>query len=166
MVWVLPPSVTVKFKNFNFIHASIVPSADCSVEVYKIWSLLYIRFWVIFMTLTSWNHKRFNFIVEYLYFCVSLSFSSLYQGFFRRSIQKNMVYTCHRDKNCQINKVTRNRCQYCRLQKCFEVGMSKEGKAQSSYTSPTILFSVHKQLYEFTSLWLCEQFSQKMSWHK
>jgi len=38
-----------------------------------------------------------------------------------------MVYTCHRDKNCIINKVTRNRCQYCRLQKCFEVGMSKEG---------------------------------------
>eukprot|EP00064_Thunnus_orientalis_P005412 superscaffoldBa00000531_g5426 len=48
------------------------------------------------------------------------------QGFFRRSIQKNMVYTCHRDKNCIINKVTRNRCQYCRLQKCFSVGMSKE----------------------------------------
>ena len=56
--------------------------------------------------------------------------SSLYpfltQGFFRRSIQKNMVYTCHREKNCIINKVTRNRCQYCRLQKCLEVGMSKE----------------------------------------
>ncbi|CAM9940295.1 unnamed protein product [Bubo scandiacus] len=48
------------------------------------------------------------------------------KGFFRRSIQKSMVYTCHRDKNCQINKVTRNRCQFCRLQKCFEVGMSKE----------------------------------------
>ncbi|XP_069051186.1 retinoic acid receptor beta isoform X3 [Lepisosteus oculatus] len=37
-----------------------------------------------------------------------------------------MVYTCHREKNCVINKVTRNRCQYCRLQRCFEVGMSKE----------------------------------------
>ncbi|XP_062388301.1 retinoic acid receptor alpha-B isoform X3 [Sardina pilchardus] len=48
------------------------------------------------------------------------------KGFFRRSIQKNMVYTCHREKSCIINKVTRNRCQYCRLQKCFEVGMSKE----------------------------------------
>lgn len=58
----------------------------------------------------------------------ALSFPML-QGFFRRSIQKNMVYTCHRDKNCQINKVTRNRCQYCRLQKCFEVGMSKEGES-------------------------------------
>ncbi|RLV73164.1 hypothetical protein DV515_00017188 [Chloebia gouldiae] len=48
------------------------------------------------------------------------------RGFFRRSIQKNMVYTCHRERNCQIDKVTRNRCQFCRLQKCFQVGMSKE----------------------------------------
>lgn len=50
------------------------------------------------------------------------------QGFFRRSVQKNMVYTCHRDRNCIINKITRNRCQYCRLQRCFAVGMSKECK--------------------------------------
>merc|ERR1712050_553138 len=35
------------------------------------------------------------------------------KGFFRRSVQKNMQYTCHKDKNCIINKVTRNRCQYC-----------------------------------------------------
>ncbi|XP_076006700.1 retinoic acid receptor beta-like [Genypterus blacodes] len=48
------------------------------------------------------------------------------KGFFRRSVQKNMAYTCHRDKNCIINKITRNRCQYCRLQRCFAVGMSKE----------------------------------------
>ncbi|XP_078701348.1 retinoic acid receptor alpha-like isoform X2 [Branchiostoma floridae x Branchiostoma belcheri] len=48
------------------------------------------------------------------------------KGFFRRSIQKNMQYVCHRDKNCVINKVTRNRCQFCRLKKCFDVGMSKE----------------------------------------
>lgn len=48
------------------------------------------------------------------------------KGFFRRSVQKNMQYTCHKDKNCTINKVTRNRCQYCRLQKCLATGMSKE----------------------------------------
>ncbi|XP_061812449.1 retinoic acid receptor beta-like isoform X1 [Nerophis lumbriciformis] len=48
------------------------------------------------------------------------------KGFFRRSVQKKMAYTCHRDEKCVINKVTRNRCQYCRLQRCFAVGMSKE----------------------------------------
>uniref|UniRef100_A0A674C8X3 Retinoic acid receptor beta n=1 Tax=Salmo trutta TaxID=8032 RepID=A0A674C8X3_SALTR len=48
------------------------------------------------------------------------------KGFFRRSVQKDMVYTCHRDNNCIINKITRNRCQYCRLQRCFAAGMSKE----------------------------------------
>ncbi|CAF3367127.1 unnamed protein product [Rotaria socialis] len=48
------------------------------------------------------------------------------KGFFRRSVQKNMTYQCHKDQNCEINKMTRNRCQYCRFQKCFSVGMSKE----------------------------------------
>lgn len=48
------------------------------------------------------------------------------KGFFRRSVQKNMQYTCHKETTCVINKATRNRCQYCRLQKCFLVGMSKE----------------------------------------
>ncbi|KAJ8273858.1 hypothetical protein GJAV_G00106280 [Gymnothorax javanicus] len=48
------------------------------------------------------------------------------KGFFRRSIQKKVVYTCHRERCCVINKITRNRCQFCRLQKCFAVGMSKE----------------------------------------
>lgn len=48
------------------------------------------------------------------------------KGFFRRSVQKNMQYTCQKDKDCVINRVTRNRCQYCRFTKCFTVGMSKE----------------------------------------
>ncbi|KPP77349.1 retinoic acid receptor beta 1'-like [Scleropages formosus] len=56
------------------------------------------------------------------------------KGFFRRSVQKNMVYTCHRDKNCIINKVTRNRCQHCRLQRCFSVGMCKENKKKKEIT--------------------------------
>ncbi|XP_067093486.1 nuclear receptor subfamily 1 group D member 2-like [Osmerus mordax] len=50
------------------------------------------------------------------------------KGFFRRSVQKNIAFTCHREKNCIINKITRNRCQYCRLQRCFAVGMSKESR--------------------------------------
>ena len=71
----------------------------------------------------------------------------LLQGFFRRSVQKNMQYTCHKDKNCTINKVTRNRCQYCRLQKCFATGMSKEGK-KSKYISCRMALSLWDK--EFT----------------
>lgn len=51
------------------------------------------------------------------------------KGFFRRSVQKSMQYTCQKDRDCVINRVTRNRCQFCRLKKCFDVGMSKEGKS-------------------------------------
>ncbi len=29
--------------------------------------------------------------------------------------------------SCEINVRTRNRCQYCRIQKCVELGMSKDG---------------------------------------
>ncbi|KAL7883811.1 hypothetical protein SRHO_G00014690 [Serrasalmus rhombeus] len=65
------------------------------------------------------------------------------KGFFRRSIQKNMVYTCHRDKNCIINKVTRNRCQYCRLQKCFAVGMSKECECWSRANLLSLVLRSH-----------------------
>ncbi|XP_011484127.1 retinoic acid receptor beta isoform X2 [Oryzias latipes] len=76
------------------------------------------------------------------------------QGFFRRSVQKNMVYTCHRDRNCIINKITRNRCQYCRLQRCFAVGMSKESvrndrskrKAKKEAVKMTIM-----ETYELTA---------------
>jgi len=48
------------------------------------------------------------------------------KGFFRRSIQKKARYSCHRKRKCQISRETRSRCQYCRLQKCLQVGMLKE----------------------------------------
>ena len=36
-------------------------------------------------------------------------------------------YVCLANKNCPIDKRRRNRCQYCRYQKCLAVGMVKEG---------------------------------------
>lgn len=50
------------------------------------------------------------------------------QGFFRRSQQSNAAYSCPRQKNCLIDRTSRNRCQHCRLQKCLAVGMSRDGK--------------------------------------
>lgn len=52
------------------------------------------------------------------------------KGFFRRTVQKNMDYTCHKEKVCPVDRVSRNRCQACRFQKCLEKGMSKESVRQ------------------------------------
>ncbi|XP_042340618.1 nuclear receptor ROR-alpha A-like [Plectropomus leopardus] len=48
------------------------------------------------------------------------------KGFFRRSQQSNAAYSCPRQKNCVIDRTSRNRCQHCRLQKCLAVGMSRD----------------------------------------
>uniref|UniRef100_A0A5S6QEX0 Nuclear receptor domain-containing protein n=1 Tax=Trichuris muris TaxID=70415 RepID=A0A5S6QEX0_TRIMR len=52
------------------------------------------------------------------------------KGFFRRTVQRNLEYVCHRSGTCEINRVTRNRCQYCRFTKCLESGMSKHSVRQ------------------------------------
>lgn len=49
------------------------------------------------------------------------------KGFFKRSVQKNLVYTCKNEGSCVINKFTRNNCQYCRFVKCTQMGMKREG---------------------------------------
>lgn len=46
----------------------------------------------------------------------------------QRTVQKNAKYVCLANKNCPVDKRRRNRCQYCRFQKCLAVGMVKEGE--------------------------------------
>ncbi|XP_027025802.1 nuclear receptor subfamily 2 group F member 6b isoform X1 [Tachysurus fulvidraco] len=48
------------------------------------------------------------------------------KSFFKRSIRRNLSYTCRSNRECQIDQHHRNQCQYCRLKKCFRVGMRKE----------------------------------------
>lgn len=50
------------------------------------------------------------------------------KGFFKRTIRKDLVYTCRDNKDCLIDKRQRNRCQYCRYQKCLAMGMKREGR--------------------------------------
>ncbi|NWQ59507.1 PPARD protein, partial [Neopipo cinnamomea] len=45
------------------------------------------------------------------------------KGFFRRTIRMKLEYEkCER--SCKIQKKNRNKCQYCRFQKCLSLGMS------------------------------------------
>ncbi|XP_054979414.1 retinoic acid receptor RXR-gamma isoform X2 [Sorex araneus] len=48
------------------------------------------------------------------------------KGFFKRTIRKDLGYTCRDNKDCLIDKRQRNRCQYCRYQKCLVMGMKRE----------------------------------------
>ncbi|XP_055942383.1 retinoic acid receptor RXR-alpha-B-like isoform X1 [Argiope bruennichi] len=48
------------------------------------------------------------------------------KGFFKRTVRKDLSYACREDRNCTIDKRQRNRCQYCRYQKCLAMGMKRE----------------------------------------
>ncbi|XP_026545789.1 nuclear receptor subfamily 6 group A member 1, partial [Notechis scutatus] len=48
------------------------------------------------------------------------------KGFFKRSICNRRVYRCSRDKKCIMSRKQRNRCQYCRLLKCLQMGMNRK----------------------------------------
>ncbi|KAK7888881.1 hypothetical protein WMY93_024441 [Mugilogobius chulae] len=48
------------------------------------------------------------------------------KSFFKRSVRRNLNYSCRSNRECQIDQHHRNQCQYCRLKKCFRVGMRKE----------------------------------------
>ncbi|XP_017463420.1 PREDICTED: retinoic acid receptor RXR-alpha-A-like, partial [Rhagoletis zephyria] len=48
------------------------------------------------------------------------------KGFFKRTVRKDLTYVCRDEKRCIVDKRQRNRCQYCRYQKCLEMGMKRE----------------------------------------
>lgn len=50
------------------------------------------------------------------------------RGFFKRSVRRNLMYTCKESRSCVVDVARRNQCQFCRLQKCLEVNMKREGE--------------------------------------
>ncbi|XP_068778668.1 nuclear receptor subfamily 1 group I member 3 isoform X2 [Struthio camelus] len=48
------------------------------------------------------------------------------KGFFRRSINKGIHFSCPFTRSCPVTKAKRRQCQACRLQKCLDVGMRKD----------------------------------------
>jgi hypothetical protein len=66
--------------------------------------------------------RRKNWIILFSFSCEGC------KGFFKRTVRKDLTYTCRDNRDCIIDKRQRNRCQYCRYQKCLNVGMKREGK--------------------------------------
>uniref|UniRef100_A0A2K6M0U5 Nuclear receptor subfamily 2 group F member 2 n=1 Tax=Rhinopithecus bieti TaxID=61621 RepID=A0A2K6M0U5_RHIBE len=61
------------------------------------------------------------------------------KSFFKRSVRRNLSYTCRANRNCPIDQHHRNQCQYCRLKKCLKVGMRREAvqRGRMPPTQPT-----------------------------
>ena len=59
------------------------------------------------------------------------------KGFFKRSIRKSLMYSCRDGGDCPIDRLQRNRCRRCRLNKCLKMGMRKEGQYISICLTPS-----------------------------
>jgi len=49
------------------------------------------------------------------------------KSFFKRSVRRNLTYTCRATRSCPVDQHHRNQCQYCRFRKCLKAGMKREG---------------------------------------
>lgn len=83
----------------------------CWFVVWRVWFESSIRLCVCVLVMREWK-------VVTVQSCVVLQ-----TGFFKRTVQNKRVYTCVADGQCVITKQQRNRCQYCRFQKCLRQGM-------------------------------------------
>lgn len=80
--------------------------------------------------------SSFEFVWKLFFFSLNsnktfLSFVFIYTGcksFFKRSVRRNLSYTCRGNRNCPIDQHHRNQCQFCRYKKCVRMGMRREGK--------------------------------------
>ncbi|EDS33819.1 nuclear hormone receptor [Culex quinquefasciatus] len=55
------------------------------------------------------------------------------KSFFKRSVRRNLSYSCRGNRNCPIDQHHRNQCQHCRLRKCLKMGMRREAPANCIY---------------------------------
>lgn len=93
------------------------------------------------LTRMSELYRYLKFPVNYIetpYIYISFVYQIDHYSFLQRSIRRNRQYTCKSRGTtvgsksgmvvCRVDKSHRNQCRACRLTKCLEVGMNKDGK--------------------------------------
>ncbi|EFO25146.2 nuclear Hormone Receptor family member [Loa loa] len=87
--------------------------------------------------------------------CVYLSTYLLRcKGFFKRTVQNKRVYTCVSGTgSCPMTKEQRNRCQFCRFQKCLQQGMILEAVREDRMPggrNGSAIYNLYKLKYKKT----------------
>lgn len=63
------------------------------------------------------------------------------KSFFKRTVRRQIRYTCRNDDACSVDMDHRNQCQSCRFKKCLAAGMRKDavqrGRLAGSNSVPT-----------------------------
>ncbi|VDK72526.1 unnamed protein product [Litomosoides sigmodontis] len=78
----------------------------------------------------------------------------LCKGFFKRTVQNKRVYTCVSGTgSCPMTKEQRNRCQFCRFQKCLQQGMVLEAVREDRMPggrNGSAIYNLYKLKYKKT----------------
>ncbi|MFH4976861.1 hypothetical protein AB6A40_003570 [Gnathostoma spinigerum] len=76
------------------------------------------------------------------------------KGFFKRTVQNKRVYTCVSGTgSCPMTKEQRNRCQFCRFQKCLHQGMVLEAVREDRMPggrNGSAIYNLYKLKYKKT----------------
>ncbi|KAL3990263.1 Zinc finger C4 type (two domains) family protein [Acanthocheilonema viteae] len=76
------------------------------------------------------------------------------KGFFKRTVQNKRVYTCVSGTGgCPMTKEQRNRCQFCRFQKCLQQGMVLEAVREDRMPggrNGSAIYNLYKLKYKKT----------------
>ena len=71
-------------------------------------------------------------------------------------MRKELTYACRENRNCLIDKRQRNRCQFCRYNKCLACGMKREAVQEERQRGKIITLADHYIRKEFFTIILLQ----------